>query len=637
MRFKITEIEIINLLSYKKAKFADIKNYNVLIGKNNAGKSNLFKIFKALVLNAQEGIFTKSIIFNNEEQDNTEISITLELCNEFREKIFRILYEGNYLKKININMQTKEGKLLRPNLYTDKWNDKELAIKWLVNQKFYNFLKIKIKFSNKRIIVSKIEIISGKCSVPQPLLKVEIDEKNNYKGYVQTLTNLAGMLDNFEDFFTHTNFKEEGMAVNYSLQDFIKRDYSELERKVNPVLAMIIKDYFRSFFESIFVIPDKRGFGKDALTSKVLETEFDFTGYNFVKYIHKLLVTDKKPWLDNFNEQIKHFFTNVDEITQIVDSNDKTVLILKEEGVTMKFTMENMGSGILNIALFIASMKLLNRDKILLIEEPELFLYPGLQAKIRDMFLEFSIDNQVFITTHSNKFLYDDENQCAVFSIEKADNKTSVYNVPKDMFPTLVRNLEFNFTEREEELLIIEDNAFWKEFINKSKEDNQVEPKRWDFKQTLDMWEVDLNFKVKKQIEFCENVIAFANADGGVIIIGITDQPPRKIIGVEDIETKIIDCTEKIMRWIRPKIDFFQIKAVNIPREEGKIKTCLQIIIAQTKKAMRVQLDNGSCIFKVRIESGKQPINLEDLEGRKENVIQTNYRFLHFLKKFLKS
>ncbi|MFX1569665.1 MAG: AAA family ATPase [Promethearchaeota archaeon] len=635
MKFKIKEIQIRNLLSYKKANFPDIKNYNVLIGKNNAGKSNLFKIFKALVLNAHEGLFTDSIIFNDEEQDVTEISITFELYDEFREKIFRILYDGNYIKKVKINMETPEGKELKPNIHVDNWNNKEFALKWLVNQEFINFLKIKISFFNKRIIVSKIEIISGKWNVSQPLLKLEIDEKNNYKGFVQTLTNLAGMLDNFKNFFTHTNFKEEGIVVNYSLQEFFKRDYIELEQKLNPVLAIIIKDYLRSFFKSIVIIPDKRRFGKDASTSNVLETEFDFTGYTFVKYIHKLLVTDKKPWLDDFNKQLKHFFTNADEITQIVDNNDMTVLILKEKGVTMKFTLENMGSGILNIALFIASMKLLNRDKILLIEEPELFLYPGLQAKIRDMILEFSRDNQVFITTHSNKFLYDDENQCAVFSIEKVDDKTDVYYVPKDLFPDLIKNLKFSFTEREEELLIIEDNTFWKKFINTAKEDDQVESRFWDFKQTLDMWKADFSLKKKKQIEFCENVVAFANANGGVIIIGITNEIPRKIIGVEDEETKINDCTEKILRWIRPKADFFRIKSVSIEDNSGILKTCLLLIIAQTKKELRVQLEDGTYIYKVRLESGKQPIELEYIENRKKEVMQTNYRFLYFLKKYL--
>ena len=636
MKFKIKELEILNLLSYKKANFTNFKNYNVLIGKNNAGKSNLYKIFKALVLNAQEGIFTESIIFNGEEQDRTEISLTLELCNKFREKLFRILYEGNYIKKVNLNLQTKEGKELRSNFHGVKWNDKDYAIKWLVDQDFFNFIKIIIEFSNKHIIIRKIDLISKKYSISQPLLKIEIDEKNNYKGSVQSLTNLAGMLDNFEDFFTHTNFKEYSEVVRYSLRDFVNRGYGELERRENPVLAMIIKDYLRSFFESIFFIPDKRRFGKDAPTSNVLETEFDFTGYSFVKYIHKLLVTDNKKWLDDLNEQLKYFFTNADEITQIVDNNDMTVLILKEKGITMKFTMENMGSGILNIVFFIASMKLLNKDKILLIEEPELFLYPGLQARIRDMFLEFSKDNQVFITTHSNKFLYDDENQCAAFSIEKVDTQTKVYNVPKKMFPELARNLEFNFTEREEESLIIEDKSFWKDFLNKAKEKNQVEPRRWDFKQTIDMWEADVNLKEKKQIEFCENIIAFANADGGVIIIGITDQPPRKIIGVEDLETKINDCTEKIMRWVRPKTDFFQIKSISIEDNEGISKTCLLLIIAQTKKAMRVQLDNGSCIYKIRLESGKQPIDLEYIEKRKEKVFQTNYRFLHFLKQSIR-
>lgn len=52
MNFKLTDIRIKNFLSFKDVSFTDFKDdkiigfkdYNVLIGKNNAGKSNLFKI-----------------------------------------------------------------------------------------------------------------------------------------------------------------------------------------------------------------------------------------------------------------------------------------------------------------------------------------------------------------------------------------------------------------------------------------------------------------------------------------------------------------------------------------------------------------------------------------------------------------
>ena len=84
------------------------------------------------------------------------------------------------------------------------------------------------------------------------ILSLELDEKNNLKGFIQSLTDLAGMLDNFKDFFTHSNFKEYSEVVRSSIKDFLMRGYNDLERGENPVLAIIIKDYLRTFFKSIF-------------------------------------------------------------------------------------------------------------------------------------------------------------------------------------------------------------------------------------------------------------------------------------------------------------------------------------------------------------------------------------------------
>ncbi|MBA7680772.1 hypothetical protein ES703_89093 [subsurface metagenome] len=57
MELKLEKIEFFHFLSYVTAEFSNLKNYNVLIGKNNSGKSNLFKIFRMLKENYQNGFF----------------------------------------------------------------------------------------------------------------------------------------------------------------------------------------------------------------------------------------------------------------------------------------------------------------------------------------------------------------------------------------------------------------------------------------------------------------------------------------------------------------------------------------------------------------------------------------------------
>ena len=84
MELKIEKIELFYFLSYMIAEFSNLNNYNVLIGKNNSGKSNLFKIFRMLKENYQNGAFSSRYIY--EDNKNVEASVTLsfKLAKSFK-------------------------------------------------------------------------------------------------------------------------------------------------------------------------------------------------------------------------------------------------------------------------------------------------------------------------------------------------------------------------------------------------------------------------------------------------------------------------------------------------------------------------------------------------------------------------
>ncbi len=118
------------------------------------------------------------------------------------------------------------------------------------------------------------------------------------------------------------------------------------------------------------------------------------------------------------------------------------------------------------------------------------------------------------------------------------------------VFFELLRN-SFNNTILEaeqynQEISLLNNDEFWIKFITKARK--ITETKFWDFKQTLNMWEVDSSLKTKEQIEFCEQIAAYANKNGGILIIGITDKL-REVVGVIDIETKMKTIGSKIKRW----------------------------------------------------------------------------------------
>ncbi len=109
MKFKLSEVRIKNFLSYKDATFSGINKYNVLIGKNNSGKSNLIKIMKFLHSNCQNNEFDPSILYDSKEDIDAELILTIKLSNDYRTEILELLYKRQYLYKIFNDNETKEG------------------------------------------------------------------------------------------------------------------------------------------------------------------------------------------------------------------------------------------------------------------------------------------------------------------------------------------------------------------------------------------------------------------------------------------------------------------------------------------------------------------------------------------------
>lgn len=184
------------------------------------------------------------------------------------------------------------------------------------------------------------------------------------------------------------------------------------------------------------------------------------------------------------------------------------------------------------------------------------------------------------------------------------------------------------------QLSLLQDEVFWVNFIKKAM--NYTECKLWDFKKTLNMWEVQQpSLKPKMQIDFCEKIAAFANKNGGVLIIGITDKQPRKVIGVNYIENKMQSISRTIKKWIKNRNDFWVLKEITINNEEGKTQNCLIIIVAQTKNVMGVKDEQGKYSYPIRIETGKENKDPYELELNKADIFKNNYDFLLEIQSFI--
>ncbi|HVP92670.1 MAG TPA: RNA-binding domain-containing protein, partial [Acidobacteriota bacterium] len=102
-----------------------------------------------------------------------------------------------------------------------------------------------------------------------------------------------------------------------------------------------------------------------------------------------------------------------------------------------------------------------------------------------------------------------------------------------------LRNILIDAEKYRTEARLLYNLEFWKRFVRKAMDGQIVETQLWDFKNTLEMWHCQPEKKTEWEIDFAEQVGSYANADGGVLIMGITDKFPRTVVGIEDLENKI--------------------------------------------------------------------------------------------------
>jgi len=624
--FKLEKVEVKNFLSYKDTNFLDLKNYNVLIGKNNSGKSNLFKLFKLISRNIT---FENSYLFNNDDDLDASISLTFKLSDDLRREIFESLYKANLLKNI-FQKNEQNNEYLPVNI----WNQITSAVDWLLTKNFLNGLILTIKYSIifKWLYIESIRGIHKSLDKSIPLLSTA-QEGNN--ALVHFITNeIQVNSNNFLIFFgqqlSTKKYGYPGGNIPAALSSLAKSDMFK-DSLLMRILLTKLNDYFKDLF---VYIPAYRSFLKIHPTKEAESRKLEENGENFIQFIFKQENSPEgKIWMEGLNNDLKFFFPNLRTFSQEF-GNDQTEVYFFEDNLDMKVNKDFMGSALLHIAFILSQLKEVEENKIILIEEPELFIFPGLQKDLRKLFLEKCKKFQIFITTHSREFISENENLSSIYSIKKEGNQSEVYKIPKEKIPDVYEDLDLNIDEYEKQKDLIYNEAFWDAFIKKAIQANRVENKLWDFKQTFEMWKVPTDLKEDKQIDFCENVASFANNEGGVLIVGITDTPPRKIVGVENIESRIEDCHEKILRWTNSKNDFFYIQPVHIKNENDELKDCFVILIAQTKKVISVRHKSGLWAYKRRLQTGKKGFDLKELEDLKKSVLYDNYNFLSYLKTF---
>jgi hypothetical protein len=195
-----------------------------------------------------------------------------------------------------------------------------------------------------------------------------------------------------------------------------------------------------------------------------------------------------------------------------------------------------------------------------------------------------------------------------------------------------LRNILLELERFKAQAELLTDESFWKSFIIKAM-DKEIENVLWDFKNTLDMWHSRPEEKEKTAIKFCEQVAAFANNKGGAMIIGITNTPPRTIVGVDGLENKLKATKSVLMKYIKYSGDFVHFQPISLLDSEKTERICLVIVVAQTKDEVPVEDVAGKYSYPSRLETGLERLDPRRISESKRGIYIDNYDFLLTLKK----
>jgi len=437
-------------------------NVTAIIGKNGSGKSSLLQaITKALAF----GIFEDETFKN--KQDSILLIFLDKATGEYsffskgtKFENCKIYLYGKVLLKSNLKdlnyiyydeiFTKKPNKISEKNL---KETDISLQSIFLKNEKDINLFSID-ETKNIIIFLNKYRnriILKEKTKITFPtyfFIKLKNDRDDNLENLNENLTKeikklmLRGLKKEFEinlnehfELLYHAEIEDTILNIINSSKETQEIDFSSLQK-----LAIDVQNAFsQDFLDIIDIFIKKRG-------QKYL---------NFIMSFYKNIYLTLKNKNKNFlfkNERIEVKLNsssneNVDKLIEFFSYD-----ILDEQLLEYSFNLE-MSSGEKSFLSIFSRLYWLKREfdfkksRIILMDEPEIFMHPEWQRKFLDIFLKFTQElftvqnTQIILSSHS-PFVASDlpRNNVIMLGITEVPAKNENGKEEKDQDGELVTN-----------------------------------------------------------------------------------------------------------------------------------------------------------------------------------------------------
>ena len=158
----------------------------------------------------------------------------------------------------------------------------------------------------------------------------------------------------------------------------------------------------------IFVVPSRRAF--NPYFNRNQWTREQFIDFSVIPSQRSAVMTNFEARLFNILENPTQFNILLKEVlgfepSWTIDQSDQGQYFLKFFNGTSSHSSDGMGEGITSLFAIVDALYDSKPGNVVVIDEPELSLHPGLQKRLAKLLRRFASDRQIVISTHSPYFI----------------------------------------------------------------------------------------------------------------------------------------------------------------------------------------------------------------------------------------
>ena len=367
-------LEIHNHKSIQHVELSGLQKVNVLIGRNNSGKSSIFGAIQQLRNSVVDGRQPSWPIVLAEGDETLAFQIRL------------VFTPSEYERRAWF------GTLLQP---ADSSNDPQLFDSGLLRQVEYTFKHRPNPHAHGPIHLSAIRIMADDGQWADVFAIRGDGSDTNVES---THAEISAVARNTSQpigasRFSLANATNMGANLSHRLSDI-----NLAAGGGDPVISLLIRAVVKYLDDAFFFNPFRHS--SDRL--EVRETaQLSPTGENLAQVLHSIHVSNGRMYAD-IERFIHEALPDLGPLETPLVSNNTKVTFRPRDG-DYHIDLHNMGGGIEQLLMIAVALLTTNEDRTLFVEEPESHLHPGAQRFLIEQFSESA--RQVFLTTHSPTFV----------------------------------------------------------------------------------------------------------------------------------------------------------------------------------------------------------------------------------------